>query len=83
MNFFTNPQEAIQRLQETKGIFLTANDALERKLIELTDRDKYLNPDVYDDVQKIINDAAMGSIGGGRGALPTKTEDGVTVFKIS
>jgi hypothetical protein len=83
LNFFTNPQEAIARLQETKGIFLTANDALERSLIELTDKDRYLNPASYDKVQEVINEAAMSSIGVGRNALPTKTEDGVTVFKIS
>lgn len=84
VNFFTNPQEAIKRLQETRLIFTSSEDALKNALLSYTDKSKYLDPTAYDEVQTQINKSAFGAAGLGKGAIPTfKNKDGVTVIKLS
>lgn len=84
VDFFTNPQEAIKRLQETRLIFTSSEDALKGALLSYTDKSKYLDPTAYDEVQAQINKSAFGAAGLGKGAIPTfKNKDGVTVIKLS
>ena len=84
VDFFTNPQEAIKRLQETRLIFTSSEDALKSALLSYTDKSKYLDPRAYDEVQAQINKSAFGAAGLGKGAIPTfKNKDGVTVIKLS
>jgi hypothetical protein len=84
VDFFTNPQEAIKRLQETRLIFTSSEDALKSALLSYTDKSKYLDPKAYDEVQAQINKSAFGAAGLGKGAIPTfKNKDGVTVIKLS
>ena len=82
LDFFTNPEEAINKLQETKKIFTSASDALKGALVDYGNRDKYLNPDVYDDVQKIINESALGADTLGL-IEQAETKDGITTIKLS
>ena len=84
INFFTNPEQALKQLSETRTIFESANKALENQLVRFEDRSMYLNENLYDKVQAEINSTALSSIGVGRGSLKTsQTKDGITVIKLS
>lgn len=84
INFFTNPQEALTRLSETRKLFEMSRDTLERQLIRFGDKDNYLTPNVYDEVQQKLSSAALSGIGMGKGSLNiSETDDGITVIKLS
>tara|TARA_R110001606_G_scaffold373063_2_gene530344 strand:- start:1780 stop:3639 length:1860 start_codon:yes stop_codon:yes gene_type:complete len=84
IDFFTNPEQALKQLSETRTIFESANKALENQLVRFEDRSMYLNENLYDKVQAEINSTALSSIGVGKGSLKTsQTKDGITVIKLS
>jgi hypothetical protein len=84
IDFFTNPEQALKQLSETRTIFESANEALENQLVRFEDRSMYLNENLYDKVQAEINSSALSSIGVGKGSLKTsQTKDGITVIKLS
>ena len=84
IDFFTNPEQALKQLAETRKIFESANQSLENQLVRFEDRSMYLNENLYDKVQAEINSSALSSIGVGKGSLKTsQTKDGITVIKLS
>lgn len=84
VNFFTNPQEALVKLRETRKLFESSKDALERQLVRFGNKDLYLAPSQFDEVQKKIGQAALSGIGMGREGLNvSENDDGITVIKLS
>ena len=84
IDFFTNPQEALVKLRETRKLFEMSRDTLQRQLVRFSDKDLYLAPSQFDKVQQKINSAALSGVGMGRGNLDvSETDDGVTVIKLS
>jgi len=84
VNFFTNPQEALVKLRETRKLFESSKDALERQLVRFGNKDLYLAPSQFDEVQEKIGQAALSGIGMGREGLNvSENDDGITVIKLS
>ena len=84
IDFFTNPQEALVKLRETRKLFEASRDALQRQLVRFGDKDLYLAPNQFDKVQQKIGQAALSGIGMGREALSvSENDDGITVIKLS
>lgn len=84
IDFFTNPQEALVKLRETRKLFEASRDALQRQLVRFGDKDLYLAPSQFDKVQEKIGQAALTGIGMGREGLNiSENDDGITVIKLS
>lgn len=84
IDFFTNPQEALVKLRETRKLFEASRDALQRQLVRFGDKDLYLAPNQFDKVQQKIGQAALSGIGMGKEALSvSENDDGITVIKLS
>jgi hypothetical protein len=83
VNFFTNPQEAILRLQETRKIFESSTQAFQMALTESGDKDRYFNDDIYEKTQAKLQEAAMGSIGLGKESANIFTDPDTGIKTIS
>jgi len=84
IDFFTNPQEALVKLRETRKLFEASRDALQRQLVRFGDQDLYLAPSQFDKVQEKIGQAALTGVGMGREGLNvSENDDGITVIKLS
>ena len=84
IDFFTNPQEALVKLRETRKLFEASRNALQRQLVRFGDKELYLAPSQFDKVQEKISQAALTGVGMGREGLNvSENDDGITVIKLS
>ena len=85
VNFFTNPAEALKRIQEVREIFAVPKQQILEQLELFSDRKKHVNEDSYQETMNIINKSAL-EASKLKGQITfddfTVDEDGIKTYKL-